>query len=133
MKPITITEMIVTSIILVAGWYLVFKWETKAKKEADRKKEIDRLLDLDEYEQKISYHLEYYGGGVSTRPPLKTKHIKKLDELIEEHGGIEEIVSNCCGSKIIYSDLCKSCKEHCGKVYIMEDGMVFDEDGEEIN
>lgn len=54
MNAITITEMIVTFIILLAGWYLVFKWETKAKKEADRKKEIDRLLDLDEYEQKIS-------------------------------------------------------------------------------
>ena len=25
----------------------------------------------------------------------------------------ENIVSDCCGAKIIYTDICADCKEHC--------------------
>jgi len=34
-----------------------------------------------------------------------------------EHG----YVSNCCGSRVIYSDICMECKEHCDLVDEEED------------
>ncbi|MGB3153535.1 MAG: hypothetical protein WBB06_02975, partial [Chitinophagaceae bacterium] len=39
------------------------------------------------------------------------------DLLCEQHGNIEEKMSNCCGAKIIYTNICKECREHCGTVY----------------
>jgi len=27
------------------------------------------------------------------------------------------VVSNCCGARILYTDICGDCKEHCSPVY----------------
>lgn len=38
----------------------------------------------------------------------------------------EEEVSNCCGAKIIWTDICSECKEHCDPVE--EEDTMSDED-----
>lgn len=54
------------------------------------------------------------------------------NELIDKHGGLDDIVSDCCGSKIVNEDICKGCKEHCGRVYVFKDGFSCDEDGVDV-
>ena len=38
------------------------------------------------------------------------KAFGKLNEIVDD--SIDEHTSQCCGAKIIYHDICSSCKEH---------------------
>ncbi len=67
-------------------------------------------------------------------PVENRKSVQKIiwETLEKKHGDIEEIVSDCCGSKIINEDRCKECKENAVKVYHFADGFSCDEDGTPI-
>ena len=44
------------------------------------------------------------------RTKAKTPAFEKLNELVDK--SIDEYTSQCCDAKIIYHDICSSCKEH---------------------
>ena len=72
--------------------------------ETDNKKElIEELGSTRMAEGFLEAHKEM-------RLQKNNKAFGKLNEIVDD--SIDEHISQCCGAKIIYHDICSSCKEH---------------------